>query len=462
MPFELKKVLEERKGENFTLHSKYVNPQLPRVLGTIEFDRFFEKGEGCYLIDDKGERYLDFLSGFGVFALGRGHPTIVQALHDALDADLPNLVQMDCALLPGVLAEQLVKRSHSGIERVFFTNSGAEAIESAIKFARAATKRTRILYCDHAFHGLTTGALALNGGREFRSGFGPLLPGADMIPFGDIGALRRELRRGDVAAFVVEPIQGKGVNLAPDEFWPEAQSLCRKHQALLVLDEVQAGMGRSGTFHCHEQFGITPDIITVSKALSGGYVPVGAMLCSADVSDAVFSSMDRAVVHSSTFSQNQLAMVAGLATLAVFDDEEILDRVQRTGKAFTKALRPLVDRYEFLHEVRGMGLMIGLVFGEPTTPALRRRFRVVETLRSALFSQMIVVPLFHRHRILTQVAADNMNVVKLLPPLIAGDDEVELFTDALDDVLQSAEKGSSLIYEFGKTMAKGSLHKYRL
>jgi acetylornithine/succinyldiaminopimelate/putrescine aminotransferase len=186
------------------------------------------------------------------------------------------------------------------------------------------------------------------------------------------------------------------------------------------------------------------------------------MLCSAEVSDAVFSSMDRAVVHSSTFSQNQLAMVAGLATLAAFDDEDILDRVQRTGKAFTKALQPLVDRYEFLHEVRGMGLMIGLVFGEPATPALRRRFRLVEALRSALFSQMIVVPLFHRHRILTQVAADNMNVVKLLPPLIACDDEVELFTDALDDVLQSAEKGSSLIYEFGKTMAKGSLHKYRL
>ncbi len=462
MPFELKKVLEDRRGENFTLHSKYVNPQLPRVLGTIEFDRFFEKGEGCYLIDEKGDRYLDFLSGFGVFALGRGHPAIVQALHDALDADLPNLVQMDCALLPGVLAEQLVKRSHSGIERVFFTNSGAEAIESAIKFARAATKRTRILYCDHAFHGLTTGALALNGGREFRTGFGPLLPGADMIPFGDIGALRRELRRGDVAALVIEPIQGKGVNIAPDEFWLEAQDLCRKNKALMVLDEVQAGMGRSGTFHCHEQFGITPDIITMSKALSGGYVPVGAMLCSAEVSDAVFSSMDRAVVHSSTFSQNQLAMVAGLATLAAFDDEDILDRVQRTGKAFTKALQPLVDRYEFLHEVRGMGLMIGLVFGEPTTPALRRRFRLVEALRSALFSQMIVVPLFHRHRILTQVAADNMNVVKLLPPLIAGDDEVELFTDALDDVLRSAEKGSSLIFEFGKTMAKGSLHRARL
>ena len=462
MPFELDKVLQQRKGENFSLHAKYINPQLARVLGTIEFDRFYVKGEGCYLIDDEGGRYLDFLSGFGVFALGRSHPAIVGALHDALDADLPNLVQMDCSLLPGILAQELVKRSHPGIERVCFTNSGAEAIESAIKFARAATKRTRILYCDHAFHGLTTGALSLNGGKEFRSGFGPLLPGVDMVPFGDIGALARELRKGDVAAFVIEPIQGKGVNLAPDDFWPEAQALCHRHKTLLVLDEVQAGLGRTGTFFCHEQFGITPDIITVSKALSGGYVPVGAMLSTAAVSDAVFSSMDRAVVHSSTFASNQLAMVAGLATLAAFDDEEILDRVQRTGKAFTKSLAPLVERYEFLHEVRGRGLMIGLVFGEPTTPSLRRRFRMIEAMRRALFSQMMVVPLFHRHKILTQVAADNMNVVKLLPPLIAGDDEVELFVDALDDVLASAERGSSLLFEFGMTMAKGTLHRARL
>jgi acetylornithine/succinyldiaminopimelate/putrescine aminotransferase len=462
MPFDLKKVLDQYRGQNFTLHSRYVNPQLPRVLGTIEFDRFFVKGEGCYLTDDQGRRYLDFLAGFGVFALGRGHPALVGALHDALEADLPNLVQMDCALLPGVLAEQLVARSHSGIERVLFTNSGSEAIEAAIKFARAATKRSRILYCDHAFHGLTTGALALNGGSEFRGGFGPLLPGCEMIPFGDAGALARELRRGDVAAFVAEPIQGKGVNVALDEFWLEAQSLCRRHKALMVLDEVQAGLGRTGTFFCHEQFGITPDIITVSKALSGGYVPVGAMLCSAAVSDRVFSSMDRAVVHSSTFSMNQLAMVAGLATLQAFDDEDILDRVRRTGKAFTKALAPLVERHEFLHEVRGRGLMIGLVFGDPETPALRRRFRMVETLRPALFSQMIVVPMFQRHRILTQVAADNVNVVKLLPPLIAGDDEVELFADALDDVLSSARKGSSLLFEFGKTMAKGTLHRGRL
>ncbi|MGH9105108.1 MAG: aspartate aminotransferase family protein, partial [Acidimicrobiales bacterium] len=403
MPFDLAQALREHKGQNFNLHSRYLSPQLPRVLETLDFNRFYVRGEGCYLYDDKGQRYLDFLAGFGVFALGRGHPAITRALHQALDADLPNLVQMDCALLPGVLAEALVARTHPGIERVFFTNSGTEAVEAAIKFARCATKKGRILYCDHAFHGLSMGALSLNGGDEFREGFGPLLPGCDQVRFGDAGALERELRRGDVAAFVAEPIQGKGVNVAPAEFWAGAQELCRKYKALLVIDEVQTGFGRTGAFFCHEHYDLKPDIVTVSKALSGGYVPVGAMLCSANVSDKVYSSMDRAVVHSSTFGSNQLAMVAGLATLQAFDEEDIVDRARRTGDAFAKALAPLVERYEYLHEVRGKGLMIGLVFGEPASPALRRRWKTVEAVRPALFSQMIVVPLLQRHRILTQV-----------------------------------------------------------
>jgi len=461
MPFDLSKVLEDRKGENFRLHSRYMSPQLPRVLQTLAFDRLYERGEGSYLYDSDGERYLDFLSGFGVFALGRAHPAVTRALHEALDADLPNLVQMDCSLLPGVLAEALVARTHPGLERVCFTNSGAEAIETAIKFARCATKRDRILHCDHAFHGLTTGALSLNGGSEFRDGFGPLLPGTEQVPFGDIDALAAQLKRADVAAFVVEPIQGKGVNLAPDDYWPAAQELCRKHKTLLVVDEVQAGMGRSGKFLCHEHWNLEPDIVTLSKALSGGYVPVGATICSAKVSDSVFSSMDRAVVHSSTFATNQLAMVAGLATLQAFDEEDIVDRARRTGEAFVKALDPLVEKYEYLHEVRGKGLMIGLVFGEPTSRALRLRWKAIEAMRTAMFSQLMVVPLYHRHRILTQVAADNMNVVKLLPPLICGEEEVEYFVDALDDVLSSAQKGSGLFFEFGKTLAKGSLHRAR-
>lgn len=461
MGFALSEILAQRQGENFRLHARYLNPQLVRVLETLGFDRQYVRGEGCYLYDVEGQRYLDLLAGFGVYALGRSHPAIKAALHEALDADLPNLVQLDCALLPGLLAEALTARAHPGIDRAFFTNSGAEAVEAAIKFARCATGRSRILYCEHAFHGLTTGALSLNGGAEFRAGFGELLPGCEPVPFGDIDALRHQLRYGDVAALVIEPIQGKGVYLAPEEFWPEAEALCRRYGTLLVVDEIQTGLGRTGRFFCHEHWGIRPDIVTVSKALSGGYVPIGAMLCSTKIFNSVYSSMERAVVHSSTFSRNQLAMVAGLATLQAIDDEDIVDRARRTGELFAKALAPLVDKHEFLHEVRGLGLMIGLVFGEPHSRPLRLRWRAVEAMRPAMFSQLVVVPLFHRHRVLTQVAADNVNVVKLLPPLIAGEEEVDYFVAALDDVLSSAAKGSGLFFEVGKTLAKGSLHRTR-
>ncbi|MGH9109033.1 MAG: aspartate aminotransferase family protein [Acidimicrobiales bacterium] len=459
MAFDVAKALKERHGENFKLHAELLNPQLGRVLKTLGFDRFYVRGEGCYLYDDRGDRYLDLLAGFGVYALGRSHPAVKQALHQAIDLDLPNMVQMDCALLPGLLAERLVARAHPGIARVYFCNSGAEANEAAIKFSRRATGRPRIVYCDHAFHGLTTGALALNGGKEFRRGFGPYLPGCVAVPFGDLDALARELRQRDVAAFVAEPIQGKGVNMAPEGYWQGVQELCRSHGTLFVADEVQVGMGRTGKFFAHQHWDVEPDIITMSKALSGGYVPVGAVLCSDQVFMSVYSSIERAMVHSTTFGRNQLAMVAGLATLQAFDDEDIVDRARHTGELFEKGLAPLVERYEMLHAVRGKGLMIGLVFGKPTSRRMRLRWNTIEALRNALFSQMVVVPLFHRHRILTQVAADNMNVVKLLPPLIAGEEEVESFVGALDDVLGDAHRGSGLFFEFGTTMARSALRR---
>jgi len=461
VPFDLDALLTAHQGEAYGLHDRYLNPQLAKVLTTIGFDRTYVRGEGAYLIDDQGGRTLDFLSGFGVYALGRSHPVVKDALHQALDADLPNLAQLDCALLPGLLGQALVERSHPGIQRVVFANSGAETIEAAIKFARCATGRSRILYADHAFHGLTNGALSLNGGKEFRVGFGPLLPGCDPVPFGDADALERQLAKGDVAAFVVEPIQGKGVYLAPEAYWRRAQALCRRFGTLLVLDEVQAGMGRTGRFHCHQHWGLEPDMITMSKALSGGYVPVGALLTTEAVFDAVYSSMDRAVVHSSTFSRNQLAMVAGLATLQVMDDEDVVARAGARGGQLMAALAPLVDKYELLHEVRGIGLMIGLVFGPPASRQGRTRFRMMELARKGLFSQLIVVPLFHRHRILTQVAADNVNIVKLLPPLIIGDEEIDTFVAALDDVLADATRNAGLLMEVGSTMARNTLRRGR-
>jgi ornithine--oxo-acid transaminase len=262
-----------------------------------------------------------------------------------------------------------------------------------------------------------------------------------------------------VAAFVAEPIQGKGVYMASDTYWHAVQSLCHRHGTLLVMDEVQTGMGRTGRFFCHEYWGMRPDIITLSKALSGGYVPVGAVLTTTEVFDAVYSSMDRAVVHSSTFSKNQLAMVAGLATLQVLDDGDIVARAAERGERLMGALQPLVEKYELLHEVRGKGLMIGLAFGAPEGRGPRARFRMMELARKGLFSQLIVVPLFHRHRILTQVAADNVNIIKLLPPLIIGDEEIDHFVSSLDDVLGDAQRSMGLLVEVGTAIARNSLRR---
>ncbi len=458
MPFDVARTFAERSGENFALHERYMNHQLARTLRTLGFDRNYVRGEGCYLYDDTGARYLDFLSGFGVYALGRSHPAVKASLHQALDLDLPNMVQMDCALLPGLLAEQLVARAHQGISRAFFCNSGAESIEAANNLAKHSTQRPKILYAEHAFHGLTTGALALNGGKEFRKGFGDLLESA-AVPFGDLDALERTLRNRDVAAFIVEPIQGKGVYCATPEYWRAAQELCRRYGTLLVTDEVQTGLGRTGKFFCHEHWGLEPDIITISKALSGGFVPIGAMLTTEKIFASVYDSMEDALKHSTTFGRNQLAMVAGLATLAAFDDEDIVGRAARTGADLQAKLRGLAERYELIHDIRGLGLMVGIEFGQPESGSAGRRFRTVERLRAGMFSQLVVVPLFHRHRILTQVAADNVNIVKLLPPLISGPEEVDYFVQALDDVMADAHRGSGLTYEFGRTMARGALKR---
>ena len=452
MVFDLAGLLAARRGEGYALTSQYLNPQLPRMLHAIGFDRVYERAEGAYLYDTDGHRYADFLAGFGVFSVGRNHPVVRQALRDLLDAEPADLVQFDTPLLPGLLAEKLLAKA-PGLDRVYFCNSGTEAVEAALKFARYATGRQRIVYCDHAFHGLTTGSLSVNGSAEFRRGFDPLLPDS-VIPFGDLDALEAELRKGDVAGFLIEPVQGKGVAVSPPGFLPAAQALLHEHGALLICDEVQSGIGRTGRFFAYQHDDVEPDIVTVAKALSGGFVPVGATLAKAWIFDKVYSSIDRVLVHDSTFGSNAAAMTAGLASLAVIEDEHLVENAERTGAALREALQLLVDKYELLAEVRGRGLMIGLEFGRPRSMRPRAAWNMLQAARRGLFAQTVVVALFQRHRILTQVSGDFMEVIKLIPPLTIGDAEVDLFRDAFVDVMNDASRGSGLIWDFGQTLVK--------
>jgi len=452
MDFDLPGLLAAHRGDGYELYGRYLNPQQPRVLHAIGFDKVYERAEGAYLYDSDGHQYADFLAGFGVFAAGRNHPVIRKALHDALDAQLADWTQFDCGPLPGLLAERLLAKA-PGLDRVFFCNSGTEAVESALKFARYATGRGRVIYCDHAFHGLTTGSLSVNGSAEFRRGFDPLLPDTS-VPLGDLDALAAELRKGDVAALIIEPIQGKGVHMPPPGFLTAASALLHEHGALLICDEVQSGFGRTGKFFAYQHEQVVPDIVTVAKALSGGFVPVGAMLAKGWIFEKVYSSMDRVMVHSTTFKGGVLAMAAGLASLAVLDDEGLVENAARTGEALRSALVSMAGRFDVLADVRGRGLMIGLEFDKPSSLRARTSWNMLQKARVGLFAQTVVVALFQRHRILTQVSGDHMEVIKLIPPLMIGDTEVKLFTEAFGEVLEDASRGSGLIWEFGRTLVK--------
>ena len=452
---DVAQILRERAGEAETLHARHMNPQFVRVLRAIGFDRTWVGGEGAHLIDSKGERCLDLLAGFGTFALGRNPPAVRQQLERVLQAGTANLPEMGVTALPAVLAEELLRRAPDSLGAVLLTNSGTESVEAAIKLARAATGRPRIVYCEHGFHGLTLGALSVNGNEEFRERFGPLLPGCVAVPFGDVDALQRELRQGDVAAFLVEPVQGKGVLLPEPAYLAEAQELCRRNGALFALDEVQTGLGRTGRFLALEHWELRPDIVTLSKALSGGYVPVGAVLSSREVFDRVFDSMERAVVHGSTFAQNDLAAAAALATLSELDDAALVDRAAAMGELLLELTRPLVQRHELVQEVRGLGLMWALELGPPGPGRGRRTWDFVERRQPGLVAQLLVVPLFAEHKILIQVAGHRMNVIKALPPLVTPEEELRRFATALEQVLETAEDHlfrsyASLGFELGR------------
>jgi ornithine--oxo-acid transaminase len=455
MSLEIADLFAEAEPNRYALHTRYLNEQMVRVLKTIGFDRAYQRGKGQYLYDREGRQYLDLLSGWGVFAVGRNHPVVSDTLKKVLDSDLPNLVQMDVSALAGVLAERLL-RYVPHLDKVFFANSGTESVETSIKFARAATGRDGIVYCSHAFHGLTYGSLSLIGDDIFRDGFGPLLPGCIEVPFNDLVALERALASKTIAAFIVEPIQGKGVTVPENDYLRNALELCRKYGTLFIADEVQTGLGRTGRFLACEHWGIEPDMVLLSKSLSGGHVPVGAVLTRKWIFDKVFDRMDRAVVHGSTFAKNDLAMAAGLATLEVMESEKLMQNAERLGARLTATFKKMLGRHELVKDVRGRGLMIGVEFGAPRSLKLKASWNLLETANSGLFCQLIVIPLLKDHRILTQVAGHGNHTIKLLPPLIITDADCDWIEKSFEEVIADAHRVPGAIWSLGKTLIENA------
>ncbi len=453
MSFSIAELFTQHSQEKFALHEQYLNNQMVRVLQTIGYDRNYSKAIGQYLYDQDNKEYLDCLSGFGVFAVGRNHPTVISALQETLTLELPNLVQMDVSLLSGLLAKKILATTPDNLNKMFFCNSGTESVEAAIKFARYTTKREKIVYCEHGYHGLTMGALSLVGDEIFREGFTPLLPSCHAVPFNDLDALETALHNQDVAAFIVEPIQGKGVNLPDDNYLPEVERLCKKYGTLFVADEVQTGIGRTGKFWAIDHWNVKPDMICMAKALSGGFVPVGGVAMTNKIMDTVFNRMDRAVVHGSTFSKNNMAMAAGLATLQVLEDEKLIENCARVGEDIISSLNALSPQYEFLKEARGKGLMIAIEFEAPKSLTLKTAWAMLEAANKGLFCQMVTIPLFKQQRLLTQVAGHGMNVVKLLPPLNLTQKDRDWIVNSFDSAIADTHKIPGSIWTLGKNLA---------
>ena len=419
-----------------SLYAESVNSQWVRLLDLLDMNVRYERCKGVELCAEDGSRYLDFLSGYCVHNTGHNHPHIIEALKQELDRSGPAMLQSHVPELAGELAHRLCARSGGRLTKAFFCSSGSEGVEAAIKFARATTKRAGLLYCEGAFHGLTCGALSMMDNPFWTEGFGPLLADTRAIPFDDPAALEDQLKTRKYAAFFVEPVQSEGgIRVPSPAYLRTAQELCQRYGTLLVLDEVQTGMFRTGPFLAAHHFGVQPDMVVLAKALSGGLVPVGAVLMTEEISESVYSSLERAIVHTSTFSENALAMRAGLATLQVLEEEHLGARATELGNLLREGLSAALAPYEMFVGTRGLGLLSGIEFRAPRRFGLRMSFEAFRAIHPAMFGQMLVMRLFRSEKILTQMCGNSFMVLKTAPPLVASEEQIRVFVGAAERVV---------------------------
>jgi len=436
----------------------HVNPQWVRLLDLLDMNVRYTRCCGAELFSEDGRRILDFLSGYCVHNLGHNHPAVIAALHDELDQNGPAMLQSHVPERAGALATELCRRARGRLKKAYFCSSGSEGVETVIKFARLHTRRAGMLYCRGAFHGLTCGALSLMSESSWAEGFAPLLPGAESVAFGDLPELENQLASRNFAAFIVEPIQSEaGVRVPADDYLRAAQVLCRRYGTLFVLDEVQTGLYRTGPFLAAHRWGLDPDMVVLAKALSGGLVPSGAVLMSDKIYQSVYSSLGRAIIHTSTFSENGLAMRAGLAALSAMDEEDLGARAKFLGEHLRERLSTALRGYEMVSEVRGAGLLNGIEFRPPESLKLRLPFEAFQAIHAGMFGQVLVMRLFREKNVLTQMCGNNFMVLKAAPPLVVSEEQIEEFVAAVRDVVEMAHSSTAFWME-ALTLARRAIN----
>ena len=399
-------------------YRRYLNPPLARVM-KLSGSPVEVGADGCTIRDHTGKTYLDFAGGYGVFTVGHRHPRVVAAVRAQLDAMALSGRTMFNPLM-GRLARRLAEITPGDLQISFFANSGTEAVEGALKLARAATKRPKIVATHNAFHGKTFGALSASGRDYYRLAYAPLLPDVVHVPFGDLRALAAEL--ADAAAFIVEPIQAEGgVNVPPPGYLRGARDCCDHAGALLIADEVQTGLGRCGSLFACDVEGVVPDIMTLAKGLSGGVVPIGATIARAPVWNAAYAKAP--LMHTSTFGGNELACAAALAAIDVLVDEDLAGNARERGAELVAGARAIATRWpEAIAAVRGAGLLVG-----------------VELTHEGYAGT--IVPELLKRGVTAAWTLNAQHVMRLEPPLIVSAAQVATALEAFDAAVETAVRG---------------------
>lgn len=451
--YSLEEAVSLSYKENLENHKKYLNSGLVNYLGLLDFYRRYVRAQGTSLWDESGQEYLDFLAGYGSLNAGHNHPVILGALDKV--RELPNLMQASLNPLAGALAHNLALLTPGDLRRSFFCNSGAEAVEAALKLARAATGRESIIYCSSSFHGKTLGSLSVTGRKKFQEPFTPLLGWCREIPFGEAGALEEAIKGGQAAAFILEPIQGEaGINVPPPGYLQEARELCSRYGTLLILDEIQTGMGRTGSLLACQHEGVVPDILCLAKSLGGGVMPLGAIVTTDPLWQEAYGPVDRCLIHTTTFGGNTRAAAAALATLGVTQEEGLARQAAEKGAYLLERLEGLKSKYGLVKDVRGKGLFIGLELKPVENKLDRLSGGIVGNLSSNYTGAMVAGELLNRYRVISAYTLNNPNVIRLEPPLNVSYPQIDYVLEALEEILEKNKGFLSLALKSSKSLFK--------
>lgn len=439
-------------------YKEYINSSFVSMLSMLQFDKLFVRAKGVSVWDSDGNEYYDFLGGYGALNLGHNPDEVIEAIEKV--KDMPNILQAAVGNLPGVLAHNLAMITPGKLKRSFFCNSGAEAVEGALKLAKIASGKHKIIYCQNSFHGKSAGALSVTGREKYQKYFKPLVPDAISVLFGDADKLEEFLKNRDVAAFIVEPIQGEGgINLPPEGYLKKVRELCTKYDAYLIFDEVQTGFGRTGKMFACEHEDVVPDIMCLAKSLGGGVMPIGAYITTDEIWQKGYGTMDKCLLHTSTFGGNTYASAAGIASIQTIIEKRLPEAAKELGDYFLGRLKELKEKHKLIKDVRGRGLLIGIEFDQPEGGLLNKLSGgAVSKLSNEYLGSLVAGELQNKHRIITAYTLNNPNVIRLEPPLVVSREHIDAVVDALDEILTRSGSLLGITMSSAKTVL-GSLFK---